>query len=208
MAYTYNPIYHHFKGKNVTRVELVERAMIEIILKSKMPDTERSWSKVFELKHTSSVTQIGRMLAQKRGLNPSLGAIICAMHDIYVFTTGRATNHAHLGAQMAESFLKKTKKFTLQEIKLVTSAIYNHSDKNIVSKDPYAELVKDADVLDCGLYDGVHDAYVYEKSSANCRTYFNRIKKVRKELGLPKDPKWDSIEYVEQAKGYGKKLHY
>lgn len=24
MAYTYNPIYHHLKGKNVTRSELVE----------------------------------------------------------------------------------------------------------------------------------------------------------------------------------------
>ncbi|HBW74370.1 MAG TPA: hypothetical protein DEF59_03875 [Candidatus Magasanikbacteria bacterium] len=208
MAYTYNPIYHHLKGKNVTRSELVERGMIDIILKSKMPDAERSWSKVFELKHTASVTQIGRMLAQKRGLDTELGTIICAMHDIYVFMTGRATNHAHLGAQMAERFLKKTKKFTPKEIKIITSAIFNHSDKNIISKDPYVELVKDADVLDCGLCDGVHDAYVYEKSPANCRVYFDRIKKVRKEFGLPKDPKWDSIEYVEQAKGYGKKLHY
>lgn len=208
MAYIYNPIYHHFKGKNVTRAELIERMMIQIILKSKLPDADRSWSKTFELKHTSAVAQIGRMLAQKRGLDPSLAAIICAMHDIYVFTTGRATDHAHLGAKLAQKFLQKTRRFTALEIKLITGAIYNHSDKHIVSKNPYAELVKDADVLDCGLYDGVHDAYVYEKSPANCRKYFNRIKRVRKELGLPKDKKWDSIEYVEQAKGYVKKLHY
>ncbi len=182
--------------------------MIEIILKSKMPDDDRSWSKVFEMKHTSSVTQIGRMLAQKRGLDPSLAAIMCAMHDISVFTTGRATEHAHKGAKIAETLLKKTKKFSAQEIKLIASAIYNHTDKHKVSKNPYVELVKDADVMDCSMYDGVHDAYVYEKSPSNCRHYFDRIKKVRKEFGLPKDAKWDSIEYVEQAKGYTKKLHY
>ena len=208
MTYTYNPIYHHLKGKNVTRAELIEREMIRIILKSKMPDAERSWSKTFELKHTSAVTQIGRILAQKRGLDSTLAAIMCAMHDIYVFTTGRAAEHAHKGAPIAVALLKKTKRFTPKEIKLIASAIYNHTDKHIVSKNPYVELVKDADVLDCGLYDGVHDAYVYEKSPANCRAYFKRIKKVRKELGLPKDAKWDSIEYVEQAKGYAKKLHY
>ena len=208
MAYVYNPIYHHFKGKNVTRAEFIERMMIAIILKSKLPDVERSWSKTFELKHTSAVTQIGRILAQKRGLDSSLAAIMCAMHDVFVFTTGRTTDHAHKSAPIAEKILIKTKKFTPQEIKLITSAIYNHSDKNVVSKNSYVELVKDADVLDCGLYDCVHDAYVYEKSPANCRAYFNRIKKVRKELGLPKDAKWDSIEYVEQAKGYAKKLHY
>lgn len=205
MTYVYNPIYHHFKGQNVTRAELIERTMIQIILKSKLPDVERSWSKVFELKHTSAVAQIGRILAQKRGLDSSLGAIICAMHDIYVFTTGRVTDHAHKGAGIAEKFLKKTMKFTAQEIKLITSAIYKHTDKHVVSKNPYVELVKDADVLDCGLYDGVHDAYVYEKSPENCQKYFDRIKKVRQELGLPKDAKWDSIEYVEQGKKYGKK---
>src|SRR3989338_9100214 len=171
MAYIYNPIYHHFKGKNVTRAELIERTMINIIQKSKLPDADRSWSKVFELKHTSSVAQFGRVLAQKRGLDPSLGAIICAMHDIYVFTTGRVTDHAHKGAPIAKRVLEKTKKFTPQEIKLITSALYNHSDKHIVSKDLYVELVKDADVLDCGLFDGAHDAYVYEKERKTCRSY-------------------------------------
>ena len=97
--------------------------------------------------------QFGRILAQKRGLT-LLWPVICGMHDIYVFTTGRVTDHAHKGAPIARKVLEKTKKFTAEEIKLITSAIYNHSDKHIVSKNPYAELVKDADVLDCGLFDG------------------------------------------------------
>lgn len=202
MSYTYNPIYTHFKGNDITRAELVERTVVEIIQKSKMPDEDRVWSKVFELKHSSAVTQIGRILAQKRGLNSELAAIMCAMHDIYVFTTGRATDHAHKGAPIARKILEKTKKFNEKEIKLITSAIYNHSDKHIVSKNPYVELVKDADVLDCGLYEGVHDAYLYEKSLANCKKYFARIRAVRKELGLPKDAQWGIFEYVERGKHY------
>ncbi|MDO8553714.1 MAG: HD domain-containing protein [Candidatus Micrarchaeota archaeon] len=205
MSYTYNPLYTHFKGDDLSRAELIERKVVEIILKSKMSDEDRSWSKTFELKHSSAVTQIGRILAQKRGLDSELGAIICAMHDISVFVTGRVTDHAHKGAPIARRILEKTKKFTPKEIELVTSAIYNHSDKHVVSKNPYVELVKDADVLDCGLYCGVHDAYIYEKSQESCKHYFARIQRVRKELGLPKDKKWDHLDYVEQGKAYFEK---
>ena len=186
----------------MTRCELIERAVVEVILKSKMPDEKRAWSKTFELKHSSSVAQFGRVLAQKRGLSSELAAIICAMHDIYVFTTGRVTDHAHKGAPIACKILEKTRKFTETEIKLITTAIFNHSDKHIVSKNPYVELVKDADVFDCGLLDGVHDAYLYEKSLANCKKYFARIRAVRKELNLPKDPQWDIFKYVERGKSY------
>ena len=202
MAYTYNPIYTHFKGNKVSRCELIERTVVETILKSKMPDAQRSWGKVFELKHSSSVAQIGRILAQKRGLNEEMAVIICAMHDIFVDHTGRVTDHAKQGSVLAEQILKKTKKFNNTEIKLIVKAIKEHSDKHVISKNPYTELVKDADVFDCGLYEGVHDAYVYEKSPHICKTYFERIKNVRKELGLPKDPRWDKVEYVEQGKKY------
>ncbi|OGH87832.1 MAG: hypothetical protein A3J93_05375 [Candidatus Magasanikbacteria bacterium RIFOXYC2_FULL_42_28] len=182
----------------------MERMVVETIQKSKMPDEERSWGKVFELKHSSSVAQIGRILAQKRGLNEEMAVIICAMHDIYVDHTGRVTDHAHKGAEIAEQMLKKTKKFNKAEIALIVKAIHQHSDKHEKSKNPYVELVKDADVFDCGLYTGVHDAYVYEKSPKICKAYFARIKKVRKELGLPYDARWDKIEFIEQAKGYEK----
>lgn len=205
MPYTYNPIYTHFKGDNVSRCELIERTVVETILKSKLPDEARSWSRTFELKHSSSATQIGRILAQKRGLDSELGAIIGAMHDIYIFETGRVTDHAQKGAPIARRVLQKTKRFTPKEIKLITSAVYNHSDKHVVSKNPYVELAKDMDVLDCSLYEGVHDAYVFEKSPENCKRYFGRIKKVRKELGLPGDPKWDSLGYIEQGKVYYEK---
>jgi len=205
MSYTYNPIYTHFKGNKVSRSEFIERLVVERIIKSKMPDDERSWGKVFELKHSSSVIQICRLLAQKRSLNEELAVIIAALHDLFVNDTGRTTNHAHASAKMVEGILRKTKKFTDAEIKLIAKAVSEHSDKDKVSKNSYVELIKDADVFDCGLYEGVHDAYVYEKAPKTCRAYFDRIIRVRKELGLPKDPRWNSIEYLEQGKKYYEK---
>ncbi|MFA6427458.1 MAG: HD domain-containing protein [Candidatus Magasanikbacteria bacterium] len=200
MSYTYNPIYTHFKGKKVSRVEYIERIVVETIIKSKMPDSDRSWGKVFEIKHSSSVIQIGRLLAQKRGLDEELVVVICALHDIFVDDSGRTTDHASKSAHMAEKILRKTKKFTEKEIKIIIKAVREHSDKHKISKDPYVEIIKDADVFDCGLYEGVHDAYVYEKSANICRTYFDRIKRVRKELGLPYDARWDKVEFIEQGK--------
>lgn len=206
MAYVYNPIYHHFKGNNVTRSELIERMVVDIILKSKISDSERAWGKVFELKHSSSVSKIGRILAQKRGLNEEIASIICVLHDIYVFQTGRCTDHGPKGATIAEKILRKTKKFSEPEIRLIVKAIKNHSDKHIYSNDPYVELVKDADVFDCSLFEGVHDAYIYEKSPKTCIEYFKRIKKIRAELGLPNESKWDSLEMIgEDAQKYMQK---
>lgn len=205
MSYTYNPVYTHFKGDKVSRAELIQRIVVETILKSKMPDDERSWGKVFEIKHSSSVIQIGRLLAQKRGLDEELAVIIGALHDIYVDETGRVTDHAHQGAKLTEKILRKTKKFTEKEIAVITKAVREHSDKHILSKDSYVELIKDADVFDCGLYEGVHDAYVYEKPLAICQAYFERIKKVRREFGLPKDPRWDKIKFIEQGKYFHEK---
>src|SRR3989339_1173571 len=202
MSYTYNPIYTHFKGNDISRSELIQRMVVQTIIKSKLSDKERSWSKVFELKHSSSVIQIGRILGQKRGLKIDLIEVICALHDIYVNSTGRVTDHARKGAPIAKKMLEKTKMFSKEEIKIIVQAVRNHSDKHVFNKNKYDELIKDADVFDCGLYEGVHDAYVFEKSPSICRTYFDRIIKVRKELGLPYDKRWEKVELIEQGKKY------
>lgn len=203
MAYVYNPIYHHFKGDRVTRAELIERMVTETILKSKVADENRAWSKTFELKHSSSVSKIGRILAQKRGLDEEIASIICVLHDIYVFETGRCTDHGSKGGPIAKKMLQRTGKFSEKEISQIVKAVKNHSDKHVYSNDPYVELVKDADVFDVSLFEGVHDAYVYEKAPKTCRQYFKRIHAVRDELGLPHDPQWDTIEMVgKEAKKY------
>ncbi|MDO8626017.1 MAG: HD domain-containing protein [Candidatus Magasanikbacteria bacterium] len=195
-----NP-YTHFQGENVSRAERVERHVVEVILEScsKIPDESRVWGKVFELKHSSSVAQFGRVLAEKRGLRPEIGAIVCVMHDIAVNVSGDAKDHAHKGAVIAEEYLRSINKFSGEEIKIIVEAIYEHSDKHVVSTNPYAELVKDADVLDCSTYEGTHDAYAYEKTLEACRKYFERVQAVRQEMGLPHDPQWNSIELINKS---------
>jgi len=190
----------YFIGNKASRSELIQRIVVETIIASKVPDGKRAWSKVFELKHSSSVVQIGRMLAQKRKLNVELAEIVCVLHDIYVNDTGDGTDHGARGAVLAEKILHRTRRFKNSEIKIISNAIRHHSDKHLVSKDSYVELIKDADVFDCGLYEGMHDAYLYVKPLEICRTYFDRIKKIRKELSLPKDAQWDSLKYLTLKK--------
>ena len=179
-----NMYYHHFKGDNLSRSEFVQRKVAEMILNSNLSDEERESSKVWELKHSSGCVQVGRILAERRGLNKEFAELICTLHDIYVVVTGKYSDHAHLGAPLAEQILRETKKFTHEEIKIITEAVFHHSDKHVYSKNPYVELAKDADTLDCFLYDNVEDYYIYNKPPQVAKEYFKRIIKLRKDLGM------------------------
>lgn len=176
--------YHHFKGSKLNRSELVQRKVIELILNSKLTDKERESSKVFELKHSSGCTQVGRILAEIRGLNKEYAELICALHDIYVIVKGKYKDHAHLGAPIAEKILKATKRFSPKEIGIIAEAIFHHSDKHVYTKNPYVELAKDADTLDCFLYDNVEGYYISNKPPKVAKEYFRRIISLRNELGM------------------------
>lgn len=175
--------YHHFKGNNLSRSDELQRLVTERILESKIPDEQRENSKVWELKHSASCVQIGRILALKRSLSIELAEIICVLHDIYVIDTGNYENHAHEGAKIAREILEKMNKFTQEEINLICEAIYHHSDKQIYSDNGYVEFIKDADVFDCSLYDGAIEYYKEHKAPEIAKEYFRRIERVGKELG-------------------------
>ena len=185
--------YHHFKGNKLNRSELVQRKVVEFILNSRLTDKERESSKIFELKHSSGCVQVGRILAEKRRLNKEYAELICVLHDIYVIVKGKYKNHAHLGAPIAESILRKTKKFSEKEIKLISEAIFHHSDKHVYTKNPYVELAKDADTLDCFLYDNVEGYYTGNKPPKVAKEYFKRIIKLRKEMGMRHVGKYKAI---------------
>ena len=74
--------------------------------------------------------------------------------------------------------------FTEKEIKLITDAIAQHSDKDVYTKNPYVELVKDADILDCSLYQGVEGYYKLHKPEPVLKEYLNRLVKTRKEMEM------------------------
>jgi len=179
--------FHHFKGNELTRSEKIQRKVVQILLQSKIPDGERESSVIWELKHSSGCCQVGRILAQKRTLNVELAEIACILHDIYVIVNGIYEDHAKRGTEIARKMLFESGDFTAEEIDTIAEAIAHHSEKQIYTDKPYVELTKDADVFDCSLYEGAKGFYMLHKAKDVYEQYVNRIKKVRKELGLKEE---------------------
>ena len=97
--------------------------------------------------HLYGVSLAAQMLAKKRGLDPELAAMAGMLHDMYAYKTGSYEDHAHLGADLANTILGKLELTTPEETDIICSAIYHHDDKASVDS-PMDELLKDADVLD------------------------------------------------------------
>jgi len=177
-------MYHHFTGNNLNRSEKIQKQVIDRLLASKIPDSNRENSIAWELKHSSSTIQLAKILAEKRGLNTEYAEIIAALHDISAIETGSYEKHAAKGAEIAGKILMESGDFSNEEIDVIVEAIANHSEKQTYTDKKYVELAKDADTLDCFLYD--QDIY-HEKPAESKKEYFKRIIKIRKELGLPEN---------------------
>lgn len=176
--------FHHYKGTSLSRFEKVERKVIELIFLSKIPDAKREESRFFEFMHASGCMEVGRILAQKRNLSTDVAGVASILHDISVIISGTYQDHAKRGAPIAEKILKDIGGFSKKEIQTITNAVFHHSEKEIYSKEPYSELVKDADVFECSLYKGAEGSYRLHKPEKIFEQYVSRIKKVRRELGL------------------------
>ncbi len=177
--------HHHYKGNNLSRSEKVEREVIRLILSSTIPDSQSESSKVWEFKHSAGCCQIARILAEKRGLEREIAEVAAVLHDIYVIIYGKYKDHAKLGAPIAKKIVQEIGGFSENEIKTIVDAIAHHSEKELYTHKPYLELVKDVDVFDCSLYKGAEGYYRIHKPESVFKEYVKRIKKVRKELGLP-----------------------
>src|SRR5947209_4174533 len=98
--------YHHFKKDMIEssdRVSRSERYVVDLLLNSKLSDSQRESSTAFELKHQADVTQMARILARKRGLPVDACSVGALLHDIYVIVDGKYQDHAHLGGPIAKS---------------------------------------------------------------------------------------------------------
>ena len=118
--------FHHYKGNDLTCFEKVERRVIELIYMSKVPDEEREESKFFEFMHACGCVAVAKILAQKRGLNIDLAAVIVSLHDIYVIINGKYKDHGKLGSQIAEQILKEIGGFSEEEIEIIRNAVCHH----------------------------------------------------------------------------------
>jgi uncharacterized protein len=180
--------FSHFKGGALTRSEKLQRQVVELVLDSSIPESKRESSAIWELKHSSSCAQIGRLLAMRRGLDVELAEVACALHDVASVVTGEYAAHGPRGALIARELLEKTGGFSKAEVGVICRAIHHHSEKDVQSGDPFIELVKDADVLDCSLYQGARALYFPGKPKPVFDAYVRRIHAARVELGLKPEP--------------------
>jgi len=111
---------------------------------------EREYPIIWEKAHATSCAQVGRMLAEKRGVDLEIAGLACALHDIGRWVSGRQYEHAPKGEDPARAFLA-SKKGTTEVKEQILQAVINHSKKDEIGT-PLEEIVKDADILDCHWY--------------------------------------------------------
>ncbi len=141
----------------MNRIEKVREIVDEILLN--MSDTvERRCAYL----HLYGVSQACALLAKKRKENIELAVIAGMLHDIHSYATMNSTDHAHKGAKLAKKILESLKLFTDNEINLICTAIYNHSDKSI-EHEALDEILKDADVMQHVLYNPLFDVKKQEQ---------------------------------------------
>ena len=128
--------------------------------------------------HTYGVSHCCAFLAMKRGLDLELATVIGLLHDAYSYKTGVTAWHAQNGAEMVRVAFKHrlVDLFTEDEQTIIKSAIYHHSNKDIVHDD-YDELLKDSDILQHLAFDTTYGW-----------AYGQRLLRTMQELLLPMPP--------------------
>jgi uncharacterized protein len=126
------------------------------------------------ISHLHGVADICAMLSYRRNLDTTLCTACGLLHDLWSYETGTEDDHAKHGAELAEQILDDLDIFNKEDTKIITTAIYYHSDKGNEHGD-YDELLKDADVVQHYLADPDKK---YPTSKAR------RIKKTLRELGI------------------------
>jgi HD superfamily phosphodiesterase len=179
--------HHHFRLPLIARDDhaaLLEATVVEMLLKTDVHDDARDSSIAWELKHQAGVTQMARLLAARRSLDPETAAIGALLHDIYVIVTGSYQDHARRGGPIAKDMLESVGLSDAQMTENVLVMVTHHSAKEVYEDDLYAELGKDVDVLDCLLYPNAINEYLLTKPWGKVREYLHRAQKIWEELSL------------------------
>ncbi len=153
----------------MNRIEKVREVIDDILLNMKDNEERRC-----AYLHLYGVSQACALLSIKRQENTELAVIAGMLHDIYSYANMDSKDHAHKGAEMARSLMNSLSIFTEDEISLVCTAIYNHSNKSLVH-DTLDEILKDADVMQHVLYNPLFEIKGHEQ---------NRFHSLMKEFDL------------------------
>jgi uncharacterized protein len=147
------------KNANQKRFSVRRLSRILTMLLSEMKDLTdegRDFPIRWNIMHMYSSSQLAKLLAMHRGIDPELAGIAAALHDIGIVETKKHEGHAEAGEKYVYEFVEKynvesgTKlpPVTKEEVEKIVKAIVSHSDKEAHSNDPFVELLKDVDSLD------------------------------------------------------------
>jgi uncharacterized protein len=114
----------------------------------------------WSLMHMYSSSQLAKLLAMHRGIDPELAGIAAALHDIGVVMNKKHEGHAEAAPPYVYDFVErynresgtKLSKVTEEETEAIVKAVVQHSDKESNSHDPLVELLRDVDSLDAYLH--------------------------------------------------------
>ena len=143
------------------RIEKV-RKVVDSILWDMTNNEERKCAYI----HLYGVAQAAAFIAKKRKENIELSVIAAMLHDIYAYKNMSFEDHAHKGAVMAKEILIDLKIFSCEEIDLIYSAVYHHSDKEVIGES-LDEILKDADVMQHILYNPLWEIKAHELERFN-----------------------------------------
>ena len=116
--------------------------------------------------HLHGVSLAAVMIARKRGQDQELAAMAGLLHDLWAYKSGSYDDHAHLGADYARKVLGKLEITTQEETEMICDAVWHHDDKASIDSE-FAEVLKDADVIDHCLSDPTKE--IKEKEASRYR---------------------------------------
>ena len=116
--------------------------------------------------HLHGVSLAAVMIARKRGQDQELAAMAGLLHDLWAYKSGSYDDHAYLGADYARKVLGKLEITTQEETEMICDAVWHHDDKASIDSE-FAEVLKDADVIDHCLSDPAKE--IKEKEASRYR---------------------------------------
>ncbi|MBN1622737.1 MAG: HD domain-containing protein [Clostridia bacterium] len=114
----------------------------------------------WNIMHMFTSSQLAKLYALKKGLDPEICALIAVLHDIAVVEGKFRENHDGLATEYVKGAIKryneggryKLEPITEKETETILSAVVVHGYKSDYSDNPYAEMIKDVDSLDAYLH--------------------------------------------------------
>ena len=135
----------------------------------------------WHIMHLYSSSQLAKIVALRRGMNPEIAAIAAALHDLGDVVTQKHESHAEAAEKPVRDFFEryhsrtegKLPEVTVEEGEKIIKAIVKHSEKEVYSDDPLVELLKDVDSF---------DGYLHGVKPEGAR--LERCQRVMNELGI------------------------